>query len=168
MAVTRSIPFVLVTGAALVFALGLGVVLASPAVRITVEDPDGADITVALPGFVIGLALRVVPDAALAEGLEEARPWLEVAREAARALGEAGDATLVRIVQPGERVTIATQGGVLVIDVADDNGETVRIEMPLRTVDRIVRRLERAAARAVRPERTLAGTAAGTEPGTSM
>jgi len=51
-----------------------------------------------------------------------------------------------------------------VVDV-DDHGDRVRIEMPLRTVDRIVRRLDRAgakaAARAARAAETPEAPAAG-------
>lgn len=148
---------------ALTLALGLGIALAGPPVRITVEEPSGADVKVAVPAFVVGLALWAVPDAALAEGLDEVRPWLEIARDAARTLEKAGNVTLVRIVGQGERVTIGTEDGVLVVDIVD-GGETVRIEMPLRTVDRIVRRLERAAERtAVRAARAAkAGPAVAT------
>lgn len=151
MNLARGLLLTIGAGIALTLAAGFGIARAGPGVRITVEEPDGADVRVAVPGFVVGLALRLIPDAAIAEGLDEARPWLETARDAARALEEAGDVTLVRIVGPGERVTIATRDGVLVVDVVETRSggnARVRVEMPLRTVECVVRRLERASCRA--------------------
>ncbi len=57
-------------------------------------------------------------------------------------------------------MTIRTENGNLVVDV-DDHGDRVRIELPLRTVDRVVRRLDRARARtAARTARPAEGAAA--------
>jgi hypothetical protein len=151
---TRGTKLALTFAVALFLIAAAGIALACSAVRhasggpvrIEVHDPGGEDFRIAIPGFVVGLALALAPDEALAESLDEARPWLAVAREAVKELGEAGDVTLVSVVQRDERVTIRTERGVLVVDV-DDHGDRVRIEMPLRTVDRVVRRLDRAAAR---------------------
>jgi hypothetical protein len=121
-------------------------------VRIEVHEQNGEDVRIAVPGFVVGLAIALAPDEALADALDEARPWLGVARLAAEELGRAGDFTLISTVKRDERVTIRTAAGVLVVEV-DERGDHVRIELPLRTVDRIVRRLDRAAARTARAER---------------
>jgi hypothetical protein len=167
---TRGTKLALTFAVALFLIAAAGIALAGSAVRhasggpvrIEVHDPDGEDFRIAIPGFVVGLALALAPDEALAESLDEARPWLAVAREAVKELGEAGDVTLVSVVQRDERVTIRTERGVLVVDV-DDHGDRVRIEMPLRTVDRVVRRLDRAGARAAgREPRPAAGEAPAT------
>lgn len=155
MAMTRGTTFALVAAVALFLLAAAGIALAGAAVRhvsggpvrIEVQERGGEDLRISVPGFVVGLALAIVPDEVLAEPLDEARPWLAVARAAVEELGEAGDVTLVSVVKRDERVTIRTTGGMLVIDV-DDHGDRVRIEMPLRTVDRIVRRLDRAGAKA--------------------
>ena len=172
MATTRGTKLALVSAVALFVIAAAGIALAGSAVRhasggavrIEVQEQDGEDIRISVPGLVVGLALAIVPDEALAEPLDEARPWLAVARAAVDELGEAGDFTLVSVVKRDERVTIRTVGGVLVVDV-DDHGDRVRIEMPLRTVDRIVRRLDRAgakaAARAARAAETPEAPAAG-------
>lgn len=122
------------------------------AVRIEVHEQNGEDVRIAVPGFVVGLAIALAPDEALADALDEARPWLGVARLAAEELGKAGDFTLISTVKRDERVTLRTVAGALVVEV-DERGDHVRIELPLRTVDRIVRRLDRAAARTARAER---------------
>jgi len=172
MAMTRGTKLALASAVALFVIAAAGIALAGSAVRhasggpvrIEVQEQDGEDIRISVPGFVVGLALAIVPDEALAEPLDEARPWLAVARAAVDELGQAGDFTLVSVVKRDERVTIRTVGGVLVVDV-DDHGDRVRIEMPLRTVDRIVRRLDRAgakaAARAARAAETPEAPAAG-------
>jgi len=172
MATTRGTKLALASAVALFVIAAAGIALAGSAVRhasggavrIEVQEQDGEDIRISVPGLVVGLALAIVPDEALAEPLDEARPWLAVARAAVDELGEAGDFTLVSVVKRDERVTIRTVGGVLVVDV-DDHGDRVRIEMPLRTVDRIVRRLDRAgakaAARAARAAETPEAPAAG-------
>ena len=61
------------------------------AVRIEVHEQNGEDVRIAVPGFVVGLAIALAPDEALADALDEARPWLGVARLAAEELGKAGD-----------------------------------------------------------------------------
>ena len=172
MAMTRGTKLALASAVALFVIAAAGIALAGSAVRhasggavrIEVQEQDGEDIRISVPGFVVGLALALAPDEALAASLDEARPWLAVARAAVDELGEAGDFTLVSVVKRDERVTIRTVGGVLVVDV-DDHGDRVRIEMPLRTVDRIVRRLDRAgakaAARAARAVETPEAPAAG-------
>jgi hypothetical protein len=154
MAMTRGTRLALTFAVALFLLAAAGIALAGSAVRhasggpvrIEVHEQGGEDFSIAVPGFVVGLALSIAPDEALAEPLDEARPWLAVARAAVEELGQAGDFTLVSVVKRDERVTIRTERGVLVGDV-DDHGDRVRIEMPLQTVDRVVRRLDRAAAR---------------------
>lgn len=154
MLTTRGSKWTLALAGTLFLAAVAGIALAASAagragggpVRIAVHEQGGDDVRIAVPGFVVGLALALVPDDALAGSLNDARPWLEIARAAVDELGAAGDFTLVSVVRREERVTIRTEGGVLVVDV-DEHGDRVRIEMPLRTVERVVRRLDRAAAR---------------------
>jgi hypothetical protein len=155
MLTTRGSKLALVLAVTLFLAAVAGIALAATAagragggtVRIAVHEQGGDDIRIAVPGFVVGLALALAPDDALAGSLKDARPWLEIARVAVAELGDAGDFTLVSVVKREERVTIRTEGGVLVVDV-NEHGNQVRIEMPLRTVERVVRRLDRAAERA--------------------
>lgn len=155
MLTTRGSKLAVVLAVTLFLAAVAGIALAASAagragggsVRIAVHEQGGDDVRIAVPGFVVGLALALAPDDALAGSLEDARPWLEIARAAVAELDDAGDATLVSVVKREERVTIRTEGGVLVVDF-DDHGDRVRIEMPLRTVERVVRRLDRAAGRA--------------------
>lgn len=173
MITTRGSKWILALAVTLFLALVAGIALAASAagragggtVRIAVQEQGGDDIRIAVPGFVVGLALALVPDDALAGSLNDARPWLEIARVAVAELGTAGDVTLVSVVRREERVTIRTEGGVLVVEV-DEHGDRVRIELPLGTVERVVRRLDRAAARATvragepeRPSRPDAGVA---------
>ncbi len=160
MAMTRGTKIV-ITGVVATALLALaGVAWASSAVRhasggsvrIEVHEQNGEDVRIAVPGFVVGMAIALAPDEALSGAFDEARPWLDVARVAAEELSKAGDFTLVSVVKRDERVTIRTSAGALVVEV-HERGDHVRIEMPLRTVDRIVRRLDRAAARTARAER---------------
>lgn len=156
MSLSRGSKLALVLAVVLFLAVAAGIALAGSAVRqagggpvrIAVHEKNGDDFRIAVPGFVVGLALTLAPDEAIAESLDEARPWLAVARAAIDELAASGDVTLVSVVKRDERVTIRTESGRLVVDV-DDHGDRVRIELPLATVDRVVRRLDRAHARAV-------------------
>jgi hypothetical protein len=168
MPLSRGSKLALVLAVTLFAALAAGIALAGSAVRragggpvrIAVHEKNGDDFRIAVPGFVVGLALTLAPDEAIAASLAEARPWLPAVRAAVDELAAGGDVTLVSVVKRDERVTIRTENGNLVVDV-DDHGDRVRIELPLRTVDRVVRRLDRARARtAARTARPAEGAAA--------
>ncbi|HXW17967.1 MAG TPA: hypothetical protein VEJ39_06670 [Candidatus Acidoferrales bacterium] len=103
-------------------------------VRVHEKKPDGTHLTIYVPALLADEGLRFVPKEKLQDASAQIRPWLPTIHAAIEELRSAGDTTLVEVREPAQHVTVAARGGAIVVDV-DDDGNTVHVSTPLRTID---------------------------------
>ncbi len=110
------------------------------------EGPNGARVAVVVPGIVATLAAVAIPFMLPDEAAARIRPAAPAMRALASELAGLPDAVYVAVEAPGERVLIASRGGVLVIEV-DDGPDHVRLAIPLHAARRVLRSVAFAAQR---------------------
>jgi hypothetical protein len=139
---------VIVLCVVVVFGATVGVVYAkvfhAGTIIVEVDQPQGDEVSIAVPASIVPAALSLVPASALRPAIEEARPWVPALTAAWDEIVRCPDVVLVQVDGPGETVEIAKRGKNLVIHVVD-GGEEVHISIPVRTVSAVLDKLERAA-----------------------
>jgi len=109
------------------------------------KRPGGNNIHIIVPGVLVPAALHLVPKEDLKRQLRgdsrELAEWLPVARIAARELARIPDGPLVEVDDHHDHVRIFKRGGVLVVDV-DDNQDTVHISVPIALVRSVADNLQ--------------------------
>ena len=116
-------------------------------IAVNVHQDHGSGIDVAVPAGLADLALSVLPDRAIkivldeASGeLEDLEVWLPVAGAAWREFARAPDFVLVEVESDREHVRVEKKNRLLIVTVSGP-GERVRVEVPLRTINRLVSKL---------------------------
>jgi len=107
---------------------------------------DGDHFGLAVPAVLIDLALLVAPVHLVADEIpiDEIRPYLPLMRELSHQIEILPDAVFVEVTGPGERVRIEKRNGRFVIDVTD-SGDTVHVSVPVSSVTRLMRTVQRLA-----------------------
>jgi hypothetical protein len=119
-------------GAVAVPVVAAGAVAATGVVVVDVREPRGGHhIVVPVPLAVAQVAAAFVPDDKARLHLHgQAERYLPVAREVLTALADAEDAELVRVEEPGQRVSIRKEGGLIRIQV-EERGQHVSVQVPI-------------------------------------
>lgn len=108
-----------------------------------VEDVEGGDFSVRVPAGLADLALTFVPASVVRDLAEELEPVWPVARASYDGIAEAPNFVMVEYNDGDEHVRVEKRGHSLVVHVDSDN-EKIHVELPLRLVERILSKLERA------------------------
>jgi hypothetical protein len=119
-------------GAVAVPAIAAGSVAATGVVVVDVKEARGGQrIVVPVPLALAQVAAAFVPlDKTRVRLPREAEQYMPVARQILEALAVAEDGELVRVEEPGQKVSIRKEGGVLRINV-DDGDEHVKVQVPI-------------------------------------
>ena len=119
-------------GAVAVPAIAAGSVAATGVVVVDVKEPRGGQhIVVPVPLALAQVAAAFVPEDKMHLRLpREAEQYMPVARQVLSALADAEDGELVRVEEPGKKVAIRKEGGVLRVSV-DDGAEHVKVQVPI-------------------------------------
>ena len=119
-------------GAVAVPAIAAGSVAATGVVVVDVREARGGHhIVVPVPLALAQVAAAFVPlDKTRVHLPREAEQYMPVARQVLEALATAEDGELVRVEEPGQKVSIRKEGGVLRINV-DDGDEHVKVQVPI-------------------------------------
>ena len=113
------------------------------AVEVHEEGPGGSDLNLRLPGILVDVAARLVPSRACRGVPQELRSYGPAIRQAAVELARGPDGVFVEVAPPEESVSIAKEGGDLVVHVRSSR-ETVRLCIPLRTAASALKKLQAA------------------------
>ncbi|MEL7059079.1 MAG: hypothetical protein AAGN46_03520 [Acidobacteriota bacterium] len=108
-------------------------------VTVEIEDAAGGEIFLPMPALVADLGLALAPRLLPAEARRELAPFRQALRSIADDIDDCPDATLLEVIDRGERVTFAKEGRSLVLRVEGD--EQVTVAMPSRLVSSMVRGL---------------------------
>jgi hypothetical protein len=119
-------------GAVAVPAIAAGSVAATGVVVVDVrEGKGGHHIVVPVPLALAQVAASFVPEEMTRLHIgREAERYLPVAREVLTALAQAGDGELVRVEEPGQKVSIRKTGDLLRVRV-DDGEQHVNVQVPI-------------------------------------
>lgn len=119
-------------GAVAVPAIAAGSVAATGVVVVDVKEPRGGHhIVVPVPLALAQAAAAFVPEHKTRIHMgRDAEQYLPVARQVLTALAEADDAELVRVEEPGKKVTIRKEGGLIRIEV-DEGEQHVNVQVPI-------------------------------------
>ena len=109
------------------------------------KGPDGANIGLSVPAFLVTGAVHFVPDSFMLppEAAVEIEPHIPTMLAASKALEECPDAVFVRVTSKSENVMIAKKDGHLVVQVRSDDAD-VDVRIPLRAADAVIAKLARA------------------------
>jgi len=152
---SRSTRIVLLLLAALsvvvVAAVGVATAAVYRAGRIDVDvATDGGGVQLALPAVLADIALAVVPTGVVRRAAidasrdtpVDAAQWLPAVVAAIEALDAAGDARLLEVRSSDAHVVVEQRGRRLLLNIDADDGTRVRLALPLRTVRRLLDRIE--------------------------
>jgi hypothetical protein len=119
-------------GAVAVPAIAAGSVAATGVVVVDVKEARGGHhIVVPVPLALAQFAAAFVPAEKMRLRLpHEAQPYLPVARQVLTALAEAEDGELVRVEEPGQKVSIRKEGDMVRVFV-DDGNQHVKVQVPI-------------------------------------
>ena len=122
----------LLIGAVAVPTIAAGSVAATGVVVVDVrEGHGGRHIVVPVPLALAQFAASFVPEEKMRLRIDrEAERYLPVAREVLTALAQAEDGELVRVEEPGQKVSIRKEGGLVRIRV-DDGDQHVNVQVPI-------------------------------------
>jgi len=109
-------------------------------VHVQEKEPGGTAIHVMVPTVFVRVVLAFVPLSPDMRPGPEVRPWWPVVEAASSAIAGAPDGVFVQVDGPDEHVRIAKEDGRLVVDV-DDTDARVRVSVPVRAVEYVVRRI---------------------------
>lgn len=115
-------------------------------VQVDSDDPGTPDLWIPMPALVLDLGLGIAEiampadeRAALRAEMAEVTPYL---RTLGRELIAMPDATLVSVESDREQVSIVKRGRNFHIDVQDDDGTSVRVSVPARSIGSLARFLD--------------------------
>jgi hypothetical protein len=109
--------------------------------RVEEHKADGTNLRLVVPASAVSLGVWLAPEEKLREAAAKSRDVLPALKVAARELERCPDFVLVEVQNPREHVRIEKRGGRLLIDVESPD-ETVRVGVPLGTVETVARRLQ--------------------------
>ena len=131
--------------AAATVAVAAAAIYGSGTIAVEVAEPQGSNLSVRVPAGLADLALRLIPDPIVEKALDEAGQELADVwpglRDSWDAFLEAPDFVLVDVQSGADHVRVYKHGGRLVVDV-DTDGKAVNVTLPLRTLHKIVKRVE--------------------------
>lgn len=134
-------------GLAAVLLLGAGwTVIRAGSFHVEVREagPGGCDFSITVPAALVQAVAACVPEDVLRgcdeEAAAELARWWPLIEQASDALARCPDCELVRVDGRRETVVVAVRGGRLCVAV-DDDGDRVRVEVPVRSAAGIVERL---------------------------
>lgn len=147
----RILVFVLVAGTLLV---ATGVVVTTAAIvgggtiAVEVEEQRGDRVSVHVPAGLVNLALFLVPTFVIENAMlevdgtavDEINAFLPAIRSAWDELDRAPDFVIVEVTGGGEEVLVRKSEGRILVSV-DSDDVAVDVSFPIRTVDRILRKL---------------------------
>ena len=119
-------------GAVAVPAIAAGSVAATGVVVVDVKEARGGHhFVVPVPLALAQVAAAFVPAEKMRLRLpHEAEQYMPVARQVLTALAAAEDGELVRVEEPGQKVSIRKEGDIVRVSV-DDGDERVRVQVPI-------------------------------------
>lgn len=133
----------IVLGAATVVA-GATVVYGSGTIAVDVHENHGGTVSVNIPAGLANLALTLVPDSVVEKAIHEVsvelEPYLPALHEAWSEFERAPDFVLVEVHDGREHVRVEKKNRKLIVLIGG-SGEDIRIEVPLKTLRKIVRKL---------------------------
>ncbi len=136
------VPVLLILGASLLPSSAAQARPDDPWIHITVVERDkgGSTVEINLPLAMIGTALSLVPDSALAKGRLQINAngvSLDDIRRLWSQLRATGDAQFVKVREQGSDVTVSREGDLLKVrvDGTGPEAETVRMQLPVALVD---------------------------------
>lgn len=129
--------------AALVLALAAAPALAQERwLRIHVQEHDGdaAEVNVNLPLSVLEAIIPTIEQHAFHDGMIDIGDELDGLdlRELLAAVRDAPDADFVTVRSDRESVRVAKEAGVLLVNVDSEDGEKVRVRMPMEVVEAMI------------------------------
>ena len=133
---------VLVTGGTILAATTAAVVSVYHAgtFSLAVQEAEGSRTSLAVPASLVDIGLAFVPNEVYAEIAHEAGPHWDIVEVVSREISDCPDAVFVEVIDGNEHVRIAKRGNKIVIDV-DTHRENIRVALPLRTFERVVKRI---------------------------
>lgn len=158
---------VCVSASVLMAGVGAVVVYRDGLIDVNVQEKEagGSYVHLMVPTTLVRVALAFVPfDDRMRPG-PEARPYWPVIEAACAGIARSPDGVFVQVDGPDEHVTIEKRGGSLVVDV-DDTDAKVRVSIPVRAVEYVVRRM-RPSSPVWGPRATISLTDAAPAPATS-
>ncbi|MCP4548836.1 MAG: hypothetical protein GY835_20460 [bacterium] len=112
--------------------------------RVNVDEADGPNLNIFIPGILVNLAVHLVPDRVFddirREMGEETAKWWPAIEEACRHLENCPDAHLVDVETANETVLVLKRGRNLLINV-DSGNERVRVALPVKVMGSVIRKL---------------------------
>jgi len=143
----RLLLFVVVGAVLLAFAtvaMAAAAVIGAGSIDVRVHGERGSHVALRVPAGLANVALACVPDSVIEQALREAPPELDgvfpAVRDAWRQLERAPDFVLLEVVDRDLRVRVEKRDGQLQLHV-DEDGETVDVALPMKTLRRLVDRL---------------------------
>ena len=122
-------------------AAGAAAVYSSGTITVDVEERDGGGVSVHVPAALANLALAMVPDHLVEKAIqnvsEEIEPYLPGLRDAWAEFERAPDFVMVEVRGHDELLRVEKRAGKLIVTV-DSGGDDLRVEVPLRTLHKIV------------------------------
>lgn len=110
-------------------------------IDVAVQPDDGSRVAVRVPAALADVAIVIAPDDLLAELSDELEPLRPTLQAIDREFDRLPDFTLLEVKSKHEHVKILKRGGDLVVHVESD-GESVHVELPVRLVQRLMRKLD--------------------------
>lgn len=115
----------------------VGGVVMNASVMIVEVHEDNTHIVVPVPLALVQVAVAFAPDDVKEVHVPEVAEYLPYFDEVIAALREIPDAELVTVQDGGDHVSIVKEGDLLLINVDEGSGETVRVRLPLIAMERI-------------------------------
>ena len=124
-------------------AAGAAAIYSGGTITVDVEERNGGGVSVHVPAALANLALALVPNHLVERAIEdvsdEIEPYLPALQNAWDEFERAPDFVMVEVRGRNEHVRVEKKDGKLLVTV-NDNGDDLRVEVPLRTLRRIVRK----------------------------
>ncbi len=118
-------------------------VLSFGMLHICVQEPDGPQIALSIPGAIVLAVLPFIPDGVWHDAADEIAPAGAIVRTALAELRRCPDFRMVHVQGRHEQVVVRKKGSSLLVEVED--GETsVRVKVPLKAAAYVVKHIERA------------------------
>ena len=122
----------------------------SGTIAVDVQENHGGSVSIHVPAGLANLALDLVPDSLIEEALSavamdvstEVAPLLPAVRAAWNEFAAAPDFVLVEVRSDDELVRIEKKGKSLLIRVDSGGGEAVRVSVPIKTIGKLLRKVE--------------------------
>lgn len=104
-------------------------------------NSDKVALWLPVPVLAADLALYLTPADVISDIRENLHPWKDLILSSVHELAECPDATLVEIDTNNERILVKKDGADLIVDVDSQAEGKLYMELPIRSVERILRSL---------------------------